>query len=236
MGIPAQALNKVSEGSPHVLRLDRARRRRPGRQHPDGLGRAYRRLADPPRRRYPRCPLPHYACRRRLRRTRDLQCPPERPPAGIVPAGAPPRPGLADLRSVARAWTPLAGAGRRRGVPRPPVTPRRTTRMGSTWLPQAPGRLPRPRRSGAVTPPGPGWRDAVRGAVRPLCCGGWRPNRRIGWRPRPHCARRAESLAAPLSYGDCLPTRDPVLRVRALGLMFPSSARGRVPGWTKDAS
>ena len=71
MGVPVQRLNKIGEGSPHVRRLDRARRRGPGRQHAHGLGRAHRRLGDPPRRGRARHPLPDHARRGRQRGAGD---------------------------------------------------------------------------------------------------------------------------------------------------------------------
>ena len=49
MGIPVETLNKIQDGSPHVRRLDRARRRRPRDQHADRHRRALGRLRDPPR-------------------------------------------------------------------------------------------------------------------------------------------------------------------------------------------
>ena len=64
-------LNKIGEGSPQRRRLDRERRRRPRRQHADGLGRAHRRLGDPPRRGRARDPVPDDALRRAGRGARD---------------------------------------------------------------------------------------------------------------------------------------------------------------------
>ena len=48
MGIPAEAINKIAEGSPARRRLDRARRGRPRDQHAGRHRRAHRRLRDPP--------------------------------------------------------------------------------------------------------------------------------------------------------------------------------------------
>ena len=48
MGVPAQRLNKIGEGSPHVLDwIERGDVDLVG-QHAEGLGRAHRRLGDPP--------------------------------------------------------------------------------------------------------------------------------------------------------------------------------------------
>ena len=70
MGIPVERLNKIQEGSPHVRRLDRPRRRRPRDQHADRHRGALGRLRDPPRRGRPRHPVHHDDRRRDGRRAR----------------------------------------------------------------------------------------------------------------------------------------------------------------------
>ena len=57
MGVPVTRINKIGEGSPHVVDLIRERALRPGDQHPDRLRRPRRRLRDPHRRGPPRHPL-----------------------------------------------------------------------------------------------------------------------------------------------------------------------------------
>ena len=71
MGIPADRAQEGRRGLAQRRRLDRERRRRPGRQHADRLGRALGRLADPPRRDRPRDPVPDDAVGRPGRRARD---------------------------------------------------------------------------------------------------------------------------------------------------------------------
>ncbi len=71
MGIPVQGAQQDRRGLAARARLDRARRRRPGRQHADRRRRANRRLGDPPRRRLARDPVPDDALGGRLRRARD---------------------------------------------------------------------------------------------------------------------------------------------------------------------
>ena len=63
-----RALNKIGEGSPHVLDWIERGRRRPRREHARPARRAHRRLGDPPRGGDPRHPLPDDALRRRLAR------------------------------------------------------------------------------------------------------------------------------------------------------------------------
>ena len=114
MGVPVQRAQQDRRGLPARRRLDRARRRRPGRQHPHRLGRPHRRLGDPPRRRRPRHPLPHHA--RRPASRRRARSPSARAAAsrGALPAGAarhePPR---------RRAGAPAATAPPARALRRP---------------------------------------------------------------------------------------------------------------------
>ena len=68
MGVPVRAAEQDRRGLAARGRLDRARRRRPGRQHADRLRRAHRRLGDPPRRGHARHPLPDDALGRASRR------------------------------------------------------------------------------------------------------------------------------------------------------------------------
>ena len=56
MGVPVTQINKIGEGSPHVVDLIRERQLRPGHQHADRLRRPRRRLRDPHRRRAPGIP------------------------------------------------------------------------------------------------------------------------------------------------------------------------------------
>ena len=48
MGVPVEPLNKIGEGSPHVVDWIERGRRRPRREHAHGRGGAHRRLGDPP--------------------------------------------------------------------------------------------------------------------------------------------------------------------------------------------
>ena len=64
MGIPATRAQEDRRGLAERRRLDRERRGRPRRQHAHGIGRALGRLADPPRRRGARDPVPDDALRR----------------------------------------------------------------------------------------------------------------------------------------------------------------------------
>ena len=59
MGVPVEQLNKIGEGSPHVVDRIRARRRGPADQHAGRPRRARRRLGDPARRGRARHPLHH---------------------------------------------------------------------------------------------------------------------------------------------------------------------------------
>ena len=70
-GRPVRAAEQDRRGLAARGRLDRARRRRPRRQHADRLGRAHRRLGDPPGRRGARHPVPDHAVRRPRRGARD---------------------------------------------------------------------------------------------------------------------------------------------------------------------
>ena len=159
MGVPVERLNKIGEGSPHVRRLDRARRRRPRRQHAHRRRRAHRRLRDPPRRRHPRHPLPDDALRGHLGRARDLARADRRRAGGAVPAGAArdrprrerrpasarPRAAPADARRARRAaGADVSARGRRRRA-------RPGTRPSPAAAATAPGSReraarPRPRR------------------------------------------------------------------------------------------
>ncbi len=67
MGVPVERIQKLSEGSPNVVEAIDAGRRRPGGEHADGLGRARRRVRDPPRGRGPRRALHHHHERRQRR-------------------------------------------------------------------------------------------------------------------------------------------------------------------------
>ena len=91
MGIPVERLNKIGEGSPHVVdwieRGDVVARH----QHADGHRGARGRLRDPPRRDRPRHPVHHDDVRRDGRGARDRRRAPRgRPPVRLA-AGDPPR-------------------------------------------------------------------------------------------------------------------------------------------------
>ena len=213
-GDPRAGAEQGLRGLPARARLDRARRRRPRRQHPHGLGRAHRRLADPPRRRHPRRPLPHHARRRRLRRARDLLRPPVRPPAGAVPAGAPPRARTQADPSPRARFPP----------PRLPDRPPRRRRLPRRRA------LPRPRRSSAG-PPGPGWRDAVRRAVRPrAAAAGARTGASAGG------CHTARGVPGPRLRTPCCGGCSPPATRRSASRRWASASPARSgsrPGWTR---
>ena len=72
MGVPVDRDQQDRRGLAARRRLDRERRRRPRHQHADGLGRAHRRLGDPPRGGRARDPVPDDAVAAALgRRARD---------------------------------------------------------------------------------------------------------------------------------------------------------------------
>ena len=78
MGVPVTRINKLGEGSPHVVDLIRGAPLRPRDQHPDRLRRPRRRLRDPHRRRPPRHPLRDDDDRRHRGRAGDRRRPPGR--------------------------------------------------------------------------------------------------------------------------------------------------------------
>ena len=177
-------------------RLDRARRRGPGRQHPHRLGRAHRRLADPPRRRHPRRPLPDHARRRRLRRARDLLRAPAGPPPVLclqeLHRGREPRERPGWRERSRRAAPPSAGA-----CCASPAT--------RSWAPTALLRVADASREPRVTAPMPGARP-VRDARRRRALGG-------GEDERPHLPR-AFSYAAPRRDGEAHFLLEDVARAR----------------------
>ena len=71
MGVPVTPINKIAEGSPHVVDLIRDLPLRARDQHADRLGRPRRRLRDPHRRRPSRDPLRDDDDRRHCGRPRD---------------------------------------------------------------------------------------------------------------------------------------------------------------------
>ena len=101
MGIPVRAINKIAEGSPHVVDFIRDEEVDLVINTPTGSGRALRRLRDPKRRRAPRHPLRDDDDRRLGRGAGDLRRPDPRRRAA-EPAGAP------------RAAVAVAGARTRR--------------------------------------------------------------------------------------------------------------------------
>ena len=139
MGVPVERIKKVSEGSPNVVDRIEARRGGPRGQHPDGLGRARRRVRDPPRRGGPRHPLHHHDVRRQRRSARHPGAA-HRGGRGDLPAGA-------ARRRAGR----FGHAGRRPGGRRGPVShaagvaeprtlapPERRTAAVSAWRRSAP--------------------------------------------------------------------------------------------------
>ena len=73
MGVPVQRLNKIGEGSPHVVDWIERGDVDLVVNTPTGVGRAHRRLGDPPRGGRARHPLPDDAVGRRLGGARDRQ-------------------------------------------------------------------------------------------------------------------------------------------------------------------
>ena len=73
MGVPVERLNKIGEGSPHVLDWIERGDVDLVVNTPTGVGRANRRLGDPPRRGHARNPLPDHALGRGLGRARDRE-------------------------------------------------------------------------------------------------------------------------------------------------------------------
>ena len=117
---PCEAHQQDRRGLAARRRLDRARRRRPRRQHADRLGRALGRLGDPPRRGRRRRALHHDDLRRRRRGAGDRARPPARPRRGALAPGAPRRAGArpATAREPPR-WRAVARAPGLRLLPAP---------------------------------------------------------------------------------------------------------------------
>ena len=78
MGVPVERIQKLSEGSPNVVERIEAGEVDLVDQHADRLGRARRRLRDPPRGRGARDPLHHDDDRRQRGAARDPRAPPRR--------------------------------------------------------------------------------------------------------------------------------------------------------------
>ena len=76
MGVPVQPLNKIGEGSPHVVDWIERGDVDLVINTPTGVGRAHRRLGDPPRGGHARDPLPDDALGWLLGGPRDRARPP----------------------------------------------------------------------------------------------------------------------------------------------------------------
>ena len=111
MGVPVEQLNKIGEGSPHVV--DRIRRGDVDLliNTPVGRGRAHGRLGDPARGGRARRPLHHDDDRRLRRRRRDRRRAVEPPPGALAPGAARRR-----RRARARAGARVARGRDRQGV------------------------------------------------------------------------------------------------------------------------
>ena len=201
MGVPCESINKLAEGSPHVVDLIESGDVTLVVNTPDGLRRAHRRLRDPPRRDRARDPVPDDAVGRRRRGPRDRRRR-ARPGRGAVAAGAAPGDGSGlmfgrractvvgsrDLRALrrhrgprsrrARAGAgPVLHAGRRRALGR---------RRGRAPVPAARlQRAARPRRAAVVpvrrrrpgNPPADGARPRGRALDHRAAGGGLAPDR-----------------------------------------------------------
>ena len=152
MGVRVEALNKIGEGSPHVVDwIERGDV--DSSSTPPPVRGSHRRLGDPPRRRARGDPLPDHARRPASPRRARSRAPAQGgAAAGALPAGAPPRAGRASERRLMA----LAPFGPAAADASPGSTSSAPTACCASPTPTAP--RPRPASSRCSPPPSAGGR------------------------------------------------------------------------------